>query len=108
VRFLGQLGGDVARPFVAILGGANLSDKMGLLESLLGRADAIFVGGVLANTFLRLKVAASAPPAWKPRSWPGRAPFWPVPRTPRSRFSCRAIWWRHRVGMRRRARWFPR
>jgi len=53
VRFLGQLGGDVARPFVAILGGANLSDKMGLLESLLGRADAIFVGGVLANTFLK-------------------------------------------------------
>jgi phosphoglycerate kinase len=53
VRFLSQLGADVARPFVAVLGGANLSDKTGLLESLLGRADAILVGGVLANTFLK-------------------------------------------------------
>ena len=94
VKFLGQLAGDVERPFVAILGGANLSDKMGLLESLLGRADAIFVGGVLANTFSRLGAAASAPPAWKVRSWPGRAPFWPKPRTPRSRFCCRATCWR--------------
>jgi phosphoglycerate kinase len=55
VKFLGQLAGEVQRPFVAILGGANLSDKMGLLESLLGRADAIFVGGALANTFLKAR-----------------------------------------------------
>jgi phosphoglycerate kinase len=53
VKFLGQLVAEVARPFVAILGGANLSDRTGLLESLLGRADAILIGGVLANTFLK-------------------------------------------------------
>jgi phosphoglycerate kinase len=55
VRFLGQLAGEIERPFVAILGGTNLSDKTGLLESLLDRADAIFVGGVLANTFLKAR-----------------------------------------------------
>ena len=53
VRFLSQLGGEVARPFVAVLGGANLADKTKLLESLLSRADTILVGGVLANTFLK-------------------------------------------------------
>jgi phosphoglycerate kinase len=55
VRFLSQLAGEIERPFVAILGGSNLSDKTGLLESLLDRADAIFVGGVLANTFLKAR-----------------------------------------------------
>ncbi|HJX52374.1 MAG TPA: phosphoglycerate kinase [Polyangia bacterium] len=55
VRFLSQLVGEVEHPFVAILGGTDLSDKMGLLESLLDRADAIFVGGELANTFLRAR-----------------------------------------------------
>jgi phosphoglycerate kinase len=55
VRFLGQLAGEIERPFVAILGGTSLSAKAGLLESLLDRADAIFVGGVLANTFLKAR-----------------------------------------------------
>jgi len=55
VKFLGQLGGEIARPFVAILGGAHLSDKTGLLESLLGRADTIIIGGALANTFLKAR-----------------------------------------------------
>jgi phosphoglycerate kinase len=53
VKSLGQLAGEVERPFVAILGGADLSDKTGLLEGLLDRADAIFIGGPLANTFLK-------------------------------------------------------
>ena len=55
VKFLSQLAGEVQRPFVAILGGANLADKMGLLESLIDRADTILIGGVLANTFLRAR-----------------------------------------------------
>jgi phosphoglycerate kinase len=55
VKFLGQLRGEIERPFIAILGGSNLSEKMGLLENLLDRADTILVGGGVANTFLKAR-----------------------------------------------------
>jgi phosphoglycerate kinase len=52
VKMLSKLTGEVERPFVAIIGGARVADKIGLLESLLGRADAVCLGGAMANTFL--------------------------------------------------------
>jgi phosphoglycerate kinase len=55
VKFLGRLLGEVERPFVAIIGGAKVSDKMAVLENLLGRVDAIYIGGAMANTFLKAK-----------------------------------------------------
>ncbi len=55
VKFLGKLLGEVERPFVAIIGGAKVSDKIGVLGNLLGRVDQILIGGAMANTFLKAK-----------------------------------------------------
>jgi phosphoglycerate kinase len=55
VKFLGRLLGDVERPFVAIIGGAKVSDKIPVLVNLLDRVDQILVGGAMANTFLKAK-----------------------------------------------------
>jgi phosphoglycerate kinase len=55
VQFLGRLLGDVQRPYLAVIGGAKVSDKIGVLENLVGRVDAFLIGGAMANTFLKAK-----------------------------------------------------
>ncbi len=49
---LARLLGRADRPFVAVVGGAKVSDKIGVLGNLLGRVDVFLIGGAMANTFL--------------------------------------------------------
>lgn len=53
IQYLGNAIADPARPFVAILGGAKISDKIGVIKNLLTKADKILIGGGMANTFLK-------------------------------------------------------
>jgi phosphoglycerate kinase len=50
--FLGRALASPDKPFIAILGGAKISDKIGVIDNLLVRVDALLIGGGMANTFL--------------------------------------------------------
>ena len=55
IRYLGNAVNDPVRPFVAILGGAKVADKLSVIENLLNKVDTLIIGGGMAYTFLAAK-----------------------------------------------------
>jgi phosphoglycerate kinase len=55
LQMLGGLLDNPAHPFCALLGGAKISDKVGLLKTILGKVDRVLIGGGMAATFLKAK-----------------------------------------------------
>ena len=55
IKFLGNAVNDPVRPFVTILGGAKVADKLNVIENLLNKADTLIIGGGMAYTFLAAK-----------------------------------------------------
>jgi len=53
ITFLGKAVTDPESPYVVILGGAKVSDKIAVIENMLTKADSILIGGGMANTFLK-------------------------------------------------------
>lgn len=53
IQYLGEAVANPKLPFVAILGGAKISDKIGVIRNLLGKADQVLIGGGMANTFFK-------------------------------------------------------
>ncbi len=52
LEVLEKLRADPPRPYLAVLGGAKVSDKIGVMEALMSKVDALLIGGAMANTFL--------------------------------------------------------
>ena len=52
IRFIGDAVNNPQHPFTAIIGGAKVSDKIGVIINLLGKVDTLLIGGGMANTFL--------------------------------------------------------
>lgn len=55
ITYLGNAVENPVRPFVAILGGAKVADKLSVIENLLNKVDTLIIGGGMAYTFLRAK-----------------------------------------------------
>ena len=110
LEYLGRATGNPERPYVAILGGAKISDKILVIENLLAKCDTLLIGGGMANTFLKAKgydmadslVEAELGRNGGPRSWrrPATSCVLPVDAVVADKFDAEA----QQPGRRRRTR----
>ncbi len=93
VDVLKKLTEDVRRPYVVALGGAKVSDKLAVIDELLGKADRILIGGGMAYTFLKAQATRSASRcSRRTRSRPCASTS-SARRRPASNWSCRSTSW---------------
>ena len=76
LRYLGEALGNPARPFVAVLGGAKVSDKIEVIDNLIPRVDRLLIGGAMAYTFFKAMGKPSASRSSKTTSSTRRARSW--------------------------------
>lgn len=67
IKFLGDAVNSPVRPFVTILGGAKVADKLAVIENLLNKADTLIIGGGRHIPSLKLRAMRSAPPFSTPK-----------------------------------------
>ena len=75
LEYLGKALQHPEKPFVAILGGAKVSDKIGVIENLMNKVDALIIGGGMAYTFLKAQGEQVGKSRWKTTSSIWRASF---------------------------------
>ena len=71
---------DPKRPFVAILGGAKVSDKIGVINNLLDKVDTLIIGGGMAYTFMNALGYSIGTSSARPTRLSSRRTPWPRPR----------------------------
>ena len=105
VAVVGGLLTHPARPFLAVVGGAKVSDKLGVLRSLLDEVDQLIVGGGMAFTFLAAQGHSVGLSLFDPPPSRPAGPCWTRPGTGSC---CRATWWcaGRRMRARRRSGWW--
>ncbi|RYD07166.1 hypothetical protein N752_00865 [Desulforamulus aquiferis] len=69
LEMLGKVVTSPDHPFVAIIGGAKVSDKIGVIENLLSKVDVLIIGGGMANTFIRARALVLASLSWSRTRW---------------------------------------
>ncbi len=89
LKYLGQELENPARPFVVILGGAKVSDKIKVIDRLLEKADCILIGGAMAYTFKLAQGFKVGKSLCEPDKVDLAPPRWPRPRSATSNSCCR-------------------